>query len=510
MGIALLLAALQLNELAAADEHKYQGEPASAWVARLNDPNPSPAMRALRFLGKPAVPLLSEALVNPESPNPVRWNSAMVLGEIGPDAASAVKDLRHAQQDDTNIWVRFYAARSLWKIDKEAEPILKQIRLFASDADPGQLQRAATTAAEMGPDGASTLTDLLNGIKNHPLGEQPDINKARFDAQQQVEAAALAFGDSSIPKLVAALEAPESQVGSVATSALIRFGPKAIKPLITVLENGSQKARLQAIIILAQFQEQGEPAIPALRKALDDPEFTIQVLAAVALWKISRNPDWCLPTLRKAVATLKSRNLVGVLSVLGEIGPPAAPCIRDLDRIANGDDLQLAVAASAALWKIAEDPRVPTLRRALEEKDWLTASTAVATLEAIGKSAERMQAVSAIPDLIVLLSNPLLENNAETALAAFGKDAVDPLINVLKSSENPRARARAAAALASISTVTSRTNIFGGIAYLIMRSVSTIVDFQTRAWERAGRSTAMPPGKGCEPACRGSRSPRPR
>src|SRR5208337_1986441 len=30
---------------------------------------------------------------------------------------------------------------------------------------------------------------------------------------------------------------------------------------------------------------------------------------------------------------------------------------------------------------------------------------------------------------------------------------------------------------------------------MIMRSVSTIGDFQTRAWERAGRSTAMPPGR---------------
>jgi HEAT repeat protein len=97
--------------------------------------------------------------------------AAWFLGEIGSPATAAVPSLKQAMRS-RNTWLRAVAARALWRINGEADPVLPALAgaLQVTKSSQTEAIIAAMTLAEMGPAARAALPELqearLHGNKN--------------------------------------------------------------------------------------------------------------------------------------------------------------------------------------------------------------------------------------------------------------------------------------------------------------------------------------------------------
>jgi HEAT repeat protein len=125
---------------------------------------------------------------------------------------------------------------------------------------------------------------------------------------------------------------------------------------------------------------------------------------------------------------------------LGEIGDPSAT--EQLLRVL--DESRLQVQAIEALGKIGDHRTVPTLMKLVALLDPTRYEGRVpvcederyeqdlAVVEAAIKALARLKDEQAIPILINALQSTLVRKDAAEALAAFGKPAIPPLVEVFK------------------------------------------------------------------------------
>lgn len=79
-----------------------------------------------------------------------REAAAWFLGEMGPPAAEALPALRSLQRE-SNIWLRLFSARAVWRISGEAEPVLEVLeRELGGDNEISGVW-VCQLAAELGP-----------------------------------------------------------------------------------------------------------------------------------------------------------------------------------------------------------------------------------------------------------------------------------------------------------------------------------------------------------------------
>ncbi len=88
----------------------------------------------------------------------------------------------------------------------------------------------------------------------------------------------------AIPELVALLDHEDRLLTRLCADALIALGEKATQPLISVLEHGSQAARLEAVRALASIGDRN--AISALFKVSEEDSQILQYWAGVGLDKM--------------------------------------------------------------------------------------------------------------------------------------------------------------------------------------------------------------------------------
>jgi HEAT repeat protein len=161
------------------------------------------------------------------------------------------------------------AARLLAQQGYEALPIL-QVLSESSDVDSrwwATWALASLSHPEVGPLLCKLLKDPENMIKQCAalaLREQPDIN--------------------AIPDLVNLLEEQDPLLARLGGAALIACGREAVPALLEVTQNGSQRARLEAIRCLANIGD--ERAIPALYTAYQDGSAVMEYWANEGLDKL--------------------------------------------------------------------------------------------------------------------------------------------------------------------------------------------------------------------------------
>ncbi|HVV99655.1 MAG TPA: HEAT repeat domain-containing protein [Planctomycetaceae bacterium] len=242
-------------------------------IAKLSDRSPSARGEAASQLGelgpeaKSAVPRLIE-LLNDET----RYTFAFPMGDLrvasaASDAlanigAESVEHLGNALEKSSAV-VRKYAVRSLQKIGTDASTALPQLMRTANDPDPAV--RSAVVAA---------------------LGA--------IDRQ----------GDVCVPLLCELIRDTDTGVRRQALQSLGCFPATArttVPEILSVLKDADSLVRLYAVTALACFPEEAETIVPAIIPLLDDDAPVVRGSTASALAKLGRMPKIAVPALLKSL-----------------------------------------------------------------------------------------------------------------------------------------------------------------------------------------------------------------
>ena len=227
-----------------------------------------------------------------------RISAADALGQIGPEAKSAVPDLIEVLKDDDGH-VRESATVALGKIGPEAKaavPYLIEVLKNKDKSDFRRLSALATfhesAAGALGKIGIEAVPALIEALKDK-------------DKSVRIEAAwALSqIGPEAVPVLIEALEHKNAYVRGGVAGALGKIGPgakSAVPDLIEALKNEDKFVRGRVVEALGKI---GIEAVPALIKTLNDKDKSVRVEVAWALGEIGSE---ALPALIEA---LKDENI---------------------------------------------------------------------------------------------------------------------------------------------------------------------------------------------------------
>lgn len=265
------------------------------------------------------------------------------------------------------------------------------------------------------PFATATITHLPSAIQELQhlthRGSKWAFSYTAFDAVRRL-------GDRSTPQLLAALDSPNTEIQSGAALALasLGMGSRAIPQLVAILDNGEVAGFSGAA---AALQNHGSVVVPALARALEDPNPQIQWEAARALRNVRQTngsegmhgqTPLAVAALTRSLETADpqiQREMAFALSTFGEAAADAAPALA-----ARLSDPYVGGAAASAL---AAMPRVGL-------KPLLDAASSL--------NPDRRAAASSA--LYAMGSRAKFTGAAELVLEAFQFDSGDDLSSVVK------------------------------------------------------------------------------
>jgi HEAT repeat protein len=313
---------------------------ARALAARLDDGELHEALRrtsrfsrentavadALAAIGKPAVPVLVEALGHKALH--VKASAIMALGQIGPKARAAAEPLRRCLQDD-RLGVMVNAAVALLRIGDDPRAPVQILGRGLSDERAAVRGYVLSQLSELSPPPRELLPLVVSLLKD----EQPAVvNQAlRILVEHGSDA------ESALPQVIPLLDDPRHR-GEV-IRLVARFGPRAreaIPGLARCLKDPDSNVVRWAADALAKMGPAAAPAVPALREALQSHSSERGAVLR-ALGRIGAAASAAVPDMLKLLAESKEDGLFGlrfyVLQALAELGPHAREAVPDLVRL---------------------------------------------------------------------------------------------------------------------------------------------------------------------------------
>jgi HEAT repeat protein len=416
----------------------YKARPAfAALVKRLDDKDSgvrsraATALRALDPEPKDILPVLKR-VVEGKGDEPGRLWAAAWLGEIAvgidkPLATEAVALLASALAD-ASAGVRRQAAHALGNVGAEAAPALKGLRDRVNDEDAGARLQVAIALGQIDPKAArEAVPTLLKALPQARSRSGPGFN-------QDVAAALAAIG--AVEPLLEAIEKSTDE-GTIAgvTFALVRMGPRAngaFKLLQGSLQHRDAGVRQRSAVAMQAVLPDPKEAVPVLVESLRHEDDYIRRWAAAFLAELGHRAtgpevgDALEPLTvalkKEATSSVRAQLIRSLAEIVAHLkGAPKAPVDQEIVRalIARMADVNLEVRREAT-----------------------------AALGQIGAAWKGQGAIrEAIPPLLEDLAKgrPF---QAETAnvLGQIGHAA--PLVEALKTAKSERVRAGAARVLA--------------------------------------------------------------
>ncbi len=296
--------------------------------------------RACWVLRRHGGPLALQALIGglKHPDDSARAFVADVLGELGPQAAAAVKPLISALGDGDSQ-VRGQAAEALGKIGTRAELAVPALIELLGDeglvfdhvgADPVG-QYAAQALGQFGGVAAEAVPELVNALQNSSFS----VKDAVVTSLGQIGPAA----KDAVPTL---LDQPHRVAVSLALARIAPADPRAMKAAKTQMRDDHEWYRLGAVRALRLLAEENQAAIVELTRALSDDQPDIRLCAAVSLLELSPDDDALrvFVTDREYLSEFCDDELeaayVRVLPQVIHRFPPNIPTLS-----ANGDDTKL-------------------------------------------------------------------------------------------------------------------------------------------------------------------------
>lgn len=405
------------------------------------------AANTLTRIGKPAIDDLTTALLDVHYA--VRLGAAEVLGRIGwvPETESetvhyliakeqwasvaelgpiAVEPLVKAL-DDPDSAVQMGAARALGMIGTPA--VRRLIDELRTEQEGGQ-RRAIEALKTIGEPAVVPLIDALCDRDWHirlgaaralvTIGDpavEPLVQALRNGSPVVQMGAAATLGKignpGAIDSLIDTLLHEDWHVGRVVVRALGMMGEEAVEPLLRVLREGNDTARMGAVMALVLI---GDPARRLLPAALKDGHFRVRAGAADALDRLGWVPAPGEETAVYLIAKERWSDLIPLGTVA--VGPLVAVLLDCDDSIRR--------RAAKVLGEIRDPSAVPALISLLHDEYYSVRREAAAALVSIGAPA--MDAVvSALVD-----PDDDVRKRAADVLAEIGDArAVDPLRSLL-------------------------------------------------------------------------------
>lgn len=351
----------------------YFGYPACAeqLLARGADPDEgvrAAAMEHLPYLDDPRVPLLLFSTVSADTPR-VRAAAAHALACVD---APGVSEALHTALQDTDAWVRYFAAQSIGR-RRDASRFEDLATLV--DRDPARQVRVAAIEA-IGAVGGRKAIDVLASLVSSP---DADVAASALRSIGTIE------GDAAMPVLRDALRSPDPRRRAAASEALAMAGSG---DAVTALQ---WTASADADPHVSRAAIEGLGTIAGRRPALVQP-------AIAAMMLVASDPA----------------RAGDVVQALVHLPPAAIPALGSV--LSRGDGRARAVAVDA-LGRIARPTASAYLVQALEDADAGVRQRAIAALARLGtRGVGRRLAAIARGD-----ESPVVRRAAELALVRTGE-----------------------------------------------------------------------------------------
>ena len=413
-------------------------------VKLLSDSEPTVAARALSSLtdgGVEVLPSLTAALELRDA----RYWACLALGEMGPQAQTAVPALIKALDDDRPE-VRLQAAIALGEIGPDAKPAASTITKLIDDPYPSVRTAAIFALGRIGePSTASALASA-------EAATDPFVKMLATWALAKLNPNDQQRLNKAIDALVTGLGNKNRDVAHLSAKALedLKPGSDILRPLVDKLIATKPEV---ADRVMSAVSSLGASAVPHAITALKDPQRRVRGLQVLA--RIGPESAPAVPALVELLKSGDPPTKTEVLYTLGTIGPGAQNAVSAICDQLSDNDPRVTEAAAIALGKIgpAATEAVPALDRLNQSNDELLRLISVWAILKIGPRSEE-QAKAALPILSAALKSDreFVRIEAATVLGELGHGAA-PALSALESAANdssPAVRSAAASAITKI------------------------------------------------------------
>jgi HEAT repeat protein len=292
------------------------------------------------------------------------------------------------QLDASDVETRLNACRELARLGVKAHVAVPQLTKALQAGDAAQQRLAALALASVGPAAADAVPALAERLTADDAQVRAAaayaLGKLGPAAQAAVKPLVRAFADKDemvrrqargalhsigapsevvVPLFVQTLEAASPADAAAVIHTLVEIGEPAVPGLIKALDNPD--AAYWACLALSELGPQAAPAVPALGKLLGSKESETRAEALMALAAIGKPAQVLVPQIVERAKQQDELPAVRYAAVyaLGTIGDKAAGPA--LSAMMDHDDAFLRVAAAWAYLRITEGEKSPEVKKAV-------------------------------------------------------------------------------------------------------------------------------------------------
>jgi HEAT repeat protein len=317
---------------------------------------------ALAQVGRPATPLLTEALTSADSR--VRRGAALALGQIRPLAPGTVPKLTTALSDhDLAVKVAVLSGiGSLGSRAREAVPAVRGLLTHESAEIRSQAIRILSVAAPRDEQLVQELILLVNDRDVRVQHQAIDILRSVGPVGRPALAAVIGRLSSTDPDVrIAAAE----MVGSHGQAAVA-----ALPALIALLDDPSPKIRTVAAATLGAMGKGAQPALGRLSSLLGAEQAQVREAATLTMAALELDADVVRPHLARALKDENADVRRAALKSIQRFGPQGAIFVPDIILMAeNKDNLRSVERMLRRFERAGPDERsLPELVKQLDHK----------------------------------------------------------------------------------------------------------------------------------------------
>lgn len=215
---------------------------------------------------------------------------------------------------------------------------------------------------------------------------------AKDEMASQRRAAARALGNlgmrgkAAIPALVRALDDPDSSVRDEAENALKKFGEAAVPEVLVKLKDPDEFVRLRAVSVLGGIGPDAKAALPDIEAAKADSSEFVRNAAVEAEFRIRVEAKSLIPLFKEK----DEEKRMYAVKACGYLGPHAKPVLAELCQVLRTDkSKEIRREAARSIARMGREARdaIPALTAALGDADDAVKLHALQALAEIGPDA---------------------------------------------------------------------------------------------------------------------------